>query len=102
MAELIAAIIFILSFAGLVLLLARKMPVLNTLPQNGTTGIKKHHYILELETKIKDIFVAFEKQIYLHKLLSWTKVLILKIETKIDHLLHGIRKKAQQVDKKIK
>ena len=83
------------------LILARKIPVLNTLSQNGTTGIKKHHYILEIEQKINDIFISFEKQIFLHKLLSWIKIMTLKIEVRVDHLLHRIRKKAQEVDKNL-
>ena len=93
--------IFILSLGGALFILARKVPVLNSLPQNGTTGIKKHHYILEAENKIKDIFVFFEKQIFLHKILSWVKVMTLKIEIRVDHLLHKIRKNAQQVDKNL-
>lgn len=78
------------------------MPVLNSLPKNGTTGIKKHHYILEIEGKLKGFFLYFEKQIFLHKFLSWVKIVTLKIETRVDHLLHKIRKKAQQVDKDLK
>ena len=81
-------------------MLARKIPVLNSLPQNGSIGIKKHHIILDIENRIKEILVSFEKQIFLHKLLSKLKVIILKIETKIDALLHGIRRKAQQIDKR--
>ena len=93
MFDLIFSIIFIISLGGVLFILARKAPALGALSQNGTTGIKKHHYILGVENKIKDIFLAFEKQIYLHKFLSWAKVMILKLETKVDHLLHSIRKK---------
>ena len=100
--ESIILAIFVCSFGGVLLILARKIPVLITLPQNGTTGIKKHHYILEAENKIKDIFVFFEKQIYLHKFLSWVKVMTLKIETKVDYSLHKIRKKAQKANKDLK
>ena len=102
MIELIILIIFIVSLSVVIFILARKMPALNSLPHNGTTGIKKHHHILELEQKIKEVLVYFEKQILLHKLLSWTKVITLKIETRVDHLLHRIRKNAQRVDKKNK
>jgi hypothetical protein len=100
--EYIILALFILSFCGALFILARKAPVLSKLPQNGTTGIRKHHYILEIERKIKDIIIFFEKQIYLHKILSWVKVMTLKIETKVDNLLHNIRRKAQQDDKKTK
>jgi len=102
MLELIFLIIFIVSFGGVLLILARKITVLVTLPQNGRTGIKKHQIILDVENKIKEAFIYFEKQILLHKLLSWVKCMTLKAEVKIDHLLHSIRKKAQQVDKDIK
>ena len=51
-----------------------------------------------VEKRVK-IFLFFEKQIFLHKLLSWVKVMTLKIETRVDHPLHKIRKKAQEVDK---
>jgi len=100
--EIIILSIFALSFCGLAFILARKIPVLNNLPHNGTTGIRKHYYILEAEHKIKNIFNFFEKQIYLHKLLSWVKVMTLKIETRVDHSLHKIRKKSQEVNKKLK
>ena len=93
--------IFFVSFAGVLIMLARKIPVLNGLPQNGTTGIRKHRFILHTEDKIKNIFVAVEKQILLHKLLSWVKIMTLKLEVRIDRLLHGIRKKAQQVDENL-
>jgi len=98
----IILIIFILSFGGVLFILARKMPALVDLPQNGVGGIKDHRLFVALQDKIKNIVIAFEKQIFFHKFLSWVKVMTLKIETKVDKLLHGIRKKAQQVDKKIK
>jgi len=100
MVELVISIIFILSFGGVLFILVRKISVLNSLPQNGTTGIKKHKIILNAENKIKDTLIYFEKQIFFHKILSWGKIMTLKIETRIDVLLHKIRRKAQQVDKK--
>lgn len=102
MLEIIILIIFLISLAGVIFIVVRKIPVLVTLPQNGSTGIKKHKFILDLEEKIKEFALAFERQIYLHKALSWIKRITLKVEVKIDHLLHGIRKKAQQIDKEIK
>lgn len=96
MVEIIALIIFILSAGVIAFMLAKKIPVLNKLPQNGTTGIKEHRIFRNIEEKVKNILIAFEKQIWLHKLLSWAKVLVLKIETKIDHLLHSLRRKAKE------
>ncbi len=99
MIELIAFIIFLLSVAGIAILLYRKVPVLANLPKNGKIGIRDHRYIMHVEEKIKAIFISFEKQIYLHKALSWLKCMVLKVEVQIDHLLHDIRKKAQQTKK---
>jgi len=102
MIQLIVLIIFVLSLGGILFILARKMPILVELPQNGSTGFKKHRVILDAEKKIKEVSVFFEKQILLHKLLSWIKCLTIKTEVKIDHLLHSIRKKAQKIDKDLK
>jgi len=99
--ESIALIILVCSLGGLSLILIRKVPTLTVLPHNGSTGIRKHRIILNAEDKVKGILVFFEKQIFLHKFLSWVKIMTLKIETRVDVLLHKIRKKAQQVDKKI-
>lgn len=97
--ESIILIIFVVSFGGATLILVRKIPALNSLSQNGSTGIKNHQIILDIENKIKEILLSFEKQIFWHKFLSLVKCMTLKIETRIDVLLHKIRKKAQQVDK---
>lgn len=98
--ESIVLAIFVVSFGGILLILVRKMPVLNELPQNGSSGIKEHKIILGIENKIKEVLISFEKQIFFHKFLSWVKVMTLKIETRVDHLLHKIRKKAQEVEKR--
>ena len=102
MIELIAAIILVISLGGALFILVRKVPVLATLSQNGSTGIKDHRIVLSIGNKVKEVFLAFEKQIFLHKFLSWVKVMTLRIETRIDVLLHKIRKKAQEVDKNLK
>ncbi len=96
MIDLILFIIFVLSFGGVLFILARKLPVLASLPQNGKTGIRKHNIILNAENKIKNVLLAFEKQIYLHRFLSFVKVMTLKIETKVDSLLCDIRKKQKK------
>lgn len=100
LSESIILAVFVFSMCGVLIILARKIPALNTLPKNGTIGIKKHHVIENVENKLKAFGLAFEKQIYLHKVLSFIKVTTLKIETKVDHLLHNLRKKAQEVEKK--
>jgi len=94
--EIIFLAICVVSLGGLLFILTKKLPVLSSLPQNGTSGIRKHHFIINIETKIKGVANFFEKQIFLHKLLSWIKVITLKVETRVDATLHKIRKKAQQ------
>lgn len=101
MIELIFLIIFIFSLAIVLFILIRKIPALNSLSQNNVNEIKKHQFILNIENKIKESLIYFEKQIIFHKILSWIKVITLKIETRVDTMLHKIRRKAQQVDKKI-
>lgn len=100
--ESVFLIIFVCSFGGVLLILIRKMPALAELPKNGSTGFKQHHAVSVVENKIKGIVVFFEKQILLHKLLSWLRRIVIKMEAQIDRLLRGIRKKAQQVDKDTK
>lgn len=95
----IVLIIFIISFGGVLFILARKIPMLSSLPQNGSTGFRKNKIIVNIEDRIKEVSVFFEKQIFLHKILSWIKIMVLRIETKIDVLLHKIRKKNQQTKK---
>lgn len=100
--DLIVLFIFILSFGGILFISIRKIPVLIDLPKNGTTGIEKHKLVINFRDRIKNIILFFENQIFLHKLLSWIKVIILKIEVKVDSLLHKIRKRAQLANRKPK
>jgi len=93
MLQLIVAIILLISLAGLIVIVVRKLPALVVLPQTGVMGIKDHKIILKLREVIKQKLVIFEKQIFIQKILSWIKVITLKIETKVDKMLHGIRQK---------
>lgn len=103
MVQLIISIIFLVSLLGMLFILFRKIPVLIQLPQNGHHGFKKSEFVLNIEKKIKDsYFHLFSKQMLLHGILSKFRVWTLKIERKIGELLHGIRKKAQELDKKVK
>ncbi|MBI3337499.1 MAG: hypothetical protein HY005_02660 [Candidatus Staskawiczbacteria bacterium] len=102
MIQSIVTIIFLVSSFGIAFILFRKIPILVNLPKNGHHGFKKHEFIVKIEKKINDAyFHLFSKQMLLHKILSKFRVLTLKIERKIDELLHGIRKKAQQIDKEV-
>jgi len=94
--ESIILAIFLCSLGGIVVILARKLPALNTLPQNGSTGFKKNQIVLEVEGRIKNFYSFFARGIILHKVLSWSKCQIIKAETWIDEVLHGLRKKAKE------
>jgi len=100
--ELIVLIIFVCSLVGILFILGRKVSNLNSLPHTRSADIRGNHIIANLENKIKNIFILFEKQILLHKFLSWVKVMTLKIETRTDVLLHKIRHRAQQIEKQKK
>lgn len=101
MVQLIAFIIFIVSVGALTFILYKKIPVLVKLPQNGRNVIKENEFVAEITNRIKNFyFHFFEKQMLLHKLLSKSRIWVLKIERRIDNLLHGIRKNAQELDKK--
>lgn len=103
MFQLIVFIIFLLSTLGVAFIIYKKIPVLVELPQNGHHGIKKPELILSVEERLKDFyFHFFKKQILWQKILSFTKVWVLKIENRIDILLHGARKKTQEVVKETK
>jgi len=103
MLQLIAFIIFIISLGGVVFILYRKIPVLVALPKNGHHGFKKPEFLSKIEKQIKKHhFHFFTKQMLLHKFLSKIRILALKLERKISELLHGIRKKAQALDKEVK
>lgn len=103
MVEFIFFIIFIISVIVLGTIVYRKLPVLTTLPQNGYHGLKKPEFIAKIENNIKEHhFHFFEKQMFLHHLLSKARIFILKTESKIDSRLQDIRKNAQEVEKKAK
>lgn len=103
MFQLVVFIIFLVSLSVTGFILYKKIPVLVELPQNGHHGISKPELVKKIEKKIKEKhFHFFEKQMLLHKLLSKSKIWILRIEAKLDNWLHGIREKNQEIAKKTK
>jgi hypothetical protein len=96
MLQLIVAIILLISLIGLVVIIIRKLPVLVVLPQIGSASVKDFKFVEIIRDLVKSKMVIFEKKIFVQKFLSWVKVMTLKIETKVDKMLHGIRKKSQQ------
>jgi len=89
MVELIALIILVISFGGIVWILARKIPVLVQMPE-VEEGIQKENIISILKKRIKKL--SLDKVILL-KILSKIRVLVLKIEKYVDGSLQKMRKK---------
>jgi len=87
MFELIAGIIFIGSIFGIAMVLFRKIPVLAELPVvfDKNSG---ERVLLEIKNKAKSIF---PKEVFLQKILSQIRIIIMKIERKIDGWLQKIR-----------
>ncbi len=103
MLQLIAFIIFVISAIGISVILVKKAPELINLPKNGSYNFKKNDVVARVEGRLKDFhFHFFSKQMLLHKILSFVKVWTLKAEVRIDHLLHGIRRNAQEMDRKVR
>lgn len=103
MVEIIFSTIFLVSILAIGFILFKKIPLLIDLPENGHHGFKKHARVLELEHKIKETYFHwFSKKMLLHRILSQFRLWVLKLEKKTDELLHGIRKNAQELEKKKK
>jgi len=94
--ESIILAIFVFSLGGVILILIKKAPTLNTLPKSGSMGLKERKIVSEAKNKIKNFLAIFLNRIILHKFLSWSKCQIIKIENFLDEVLHKIRKKAKE------
>ncbi len=88
MADLIALIILVISLGVVLLILARKMPILAQLPEVHE-GIQTENFLTAWKNKFKAL--SIDKIIAL-KFLSKTRIWVLKLEKYIDNLLQGIRK----------
>lgn len=96
MVESIAIIIFLVSLLGIALVLFFKAPTVITLPKDSISDIKRSKIVSGAENRIRKVTSLFSDRIVLHKFLSWAKCRVIKIETWIDEMLHGIRKKAKE------
>jgi hypothetical protein len=95
MLQLIIFIIFALSLAGIIFIAWWKIPELMELPVNGNIGGQKPKFISLLEKRLSKISSIFQKHVILHKILFSVKLIVSKIEHKIDSWLRIIRKSAQ-------
>lgn len=95
MEELIAAVIFIGSILGMGLLIYRKIPVLIALPEFLPA---REGLISKFRKKIKEIPLVknFSYELFLQKILTKIRILVLKIENLIFSWLQELRKRYQK------
>lgn len=97
MPELIAAIILFVSLAGIGVILFRKMPVLAKMPANATK-VNLGHIFLSSIKKAKNLtpLKRFSTDVFLQKILSKARVLILKMENKTGSWLQHLRENSKK------
>lgn len=93
MIGLISIIIFILSLAGMAVILLRKMPAIRKVPERDfafgnslANGVKRG-------LKKMPVIKGFSYELYLQKVLSRIRVLTMKTENKTGHWLERLRQK---------
>jgi len=84
MLEIFASIIFIVSLVIVGVIIKRKIPVLAALP------------LLELEPKKKNRLSSFSRSVFLQKILSKVRILILKTDNKTSEWLRQLKEKAKE------
>ena len=91
----IVGIFFFLGFFGVLIILLKKIPVLAELPEKSSTNFLEAS-VLNFRDQIKDLnsFKNFSIELFLQKILSRLKVLILKIENLITLWLRKLREKS--------
>ena len=100
MVELIVLIILIGSFLGIVIIFVKKIPVLVTLPLEEKTS--KPNLFTKLKDKVleKHPFKSFSFEIFLQKILSKIRILVLKIDHKIADCLQRMRAESRRKKEK--
>jgi hypothetical protein len=88
MLEIISLIIFVISLAGIAFIIKRKLPVLMQLsPEESGPGIF---------SKFKIKTVPGSKELFLHKILSKIRILMLKTDNKTTEWMKRLREKSQE------
>ena len=95
--ELINQIVFIFSFTGLGWMIFRKIPALLELPE-VLPSKKTESLTFKLRNKIKELnpFKNFSYEIFLQKVLTKIRILILKIENMTLNWTKGLKEKVQK------
>ncbi len=99
MTELIAAIILIISFVGIIVILFWKIPALINLPIQKKESFQESLFSI-LNNVIEKSFPSKSLSLdsFLHKLLSRIRVLMLKTDNKTTNWLQKLRTKSQKRD----
>ena len=97
MANLIATIILIFSLAGIIIMLFQKIPILAGLPKTAK-DFSGELFWRKLVGAMKNIpgLKSFSFEIFLQKILSRIRILVLKIENKIAGWLQELRERNQK------
>jgi len=96
MIELISKIVLIFSLLGITVILARKIPVLVTLPVRTKKPKKSSFSKLKEKVLILNPLRYIPSEIFLQKFLSKVRILTLKLENKIAIWLKQLREKAKK------
>lgn len=96
MSNLIAIIVLFGSLLGIGVILLPKIPLIRKLPLEA--GGPQENLPLRLKNKIKALgpLKSFSSESLLHKLLSKTRILTLKMESKISSWQHQLRKNSKK------
>ena len=99
--ELIAIIILFSSFVGIGVIVFRKLPALVELPEMPSQfDFKKIPLKLKEKIVILNPFKNFSNEIFLQKVVSKTRILALRMESKMSHWLQKLREQAQRKKEK--
>ncbi len=111
MFELIPQIIISVSIVGIIVLVARKMPQISSIPEEKKTldmnGVNRRFKVPGILKRTKAKIKSFKRSKFLHdsldffeRLLRKSKVVFLKIENKITEWAEKIKKQSQKVKEK--
>jgi hypothetical protein len=100
MIEIIALIILVISFLGMLVIFWKKIPVLVTLPRVTEAG--KSNLFLKVKNKIQGVRAlrSFPPEILLQKILSKIRIVSLKIENKTANYLQRMRERSRKEKEK--
>ncbi len=101
MAELIALAILLISLIAAGAMVYQKLPVLVDLPEvPAQFDLKKFSQKLTKKAAEINPLKNFSTELFLHKVISKTRILALRIESKMSHWLQALRKQAQKKQEK--